>query len=158
MLILWLLLQLYLNWQGYSKHTKRVINGLLICTVYHLKPFFFHLRLTSVLMGIMRMTYWCAVLTSAASEIKPERPPPSKAGPASRLEQCRLQSDIRLPRSEKNSDINRQFQTRMLIRKVQIKKYKFVSTRTQKWVNVLDRTSRQRQLLIKKMKFITQRK
>ena len=51
------------------------------------------------------MTHWGAVLTSAAPGIK-ERPPPSKVGPTSRLDQCRLLSEIKLPRNEKNDDID----------------------------------------------------
>lgn len=50
------------------------------------------------------MTHLSAVLTSAAPGIK-ERPPPSKVGSASRLDQYRLLSEIKLPRNEKNDDI-----------------------------------------------------
>ena len=50
------------------------------------------------------MTHLSAVLTSAAPGIK-ERPPPSKVGPTSRLDQYRLLSEIKLPRNEKNDDI-----------------------------------------------------
>ena len=98
-------MQLYLKWQGYSKYTKGVINSLLLCTVYSATPFCFHLRLSSALMETLRMTHWGAVLTSAAPGIK-ERPPPSKVGPASPLDQCRLLSEIKLPRNEKNDDID----------------------------------------------------
>ena len=102
------------------------------------------------------MTHWGAVLTSAAPGIK-EHPPPSKVGPTSRLDQCRLLSEIKLPRNEKNDDIDQKMYTRMLVRKVQLKKL-FLPAYPKKCVNVLDRISRQRQLLIKKMTFITQRK
>lgn len=44
MLILRLLLQLYLKWQSYSKHTKGVINSLLLCTVYSATPFCLQLK------------------------------------------------------------------------------------------------------------------
>ena len=82
-----------------------VINSLPLCTVYSATPFCFHLRLSSALMETLRMTHWSAVLTSAAPGIK-ERTPPSKVGPASPLDQCRPLSEIKLPRNEKNDDID----------------------------------------------------
>lgn len=102
------------------------------------------------------MAHWGAVLTSAAPGIK-ERPPPSKVGPASRLDQCRLLSEIKLPRNEKNDDIDQKNVHPNARTKGTVKKM-FFPAYPKKCVNVLDRISRQRQLLIKKMTFITQRK
>lgn len=156
MLILWLLLQLYLKWQGYSKHTKVVINSLPLCTVYSATPFCFHLRLSSALMETLRMTHWSAVLSPQRRELRSARllQKWDPLAPWTSADPCPKSNFHGMKRM---TILTKKMYTRVLVRKVQLKKM-FFPAYPKKCVNVLDRISRQRQLLIKKMTFITQRK